>query len=85
MILSLCLIVAAAAVVLFWLDRLALWMEKRGWIYYRRRRSPGGIVSSAILEAQAMVEPEKRHLIEVQREEREEERPSGDPPEPGVR
>jgi len=36
-------ILIAAAIGLFVLDRLALWMEERGWLSYRKRQSrPSG-------------------------------------------
>lgn len=36
------LIVPAAAVGLVLLDRLLLWLESRGWIFYRKRKPKGG-------------------------------------------
>jgi hypothetical protein len=51
------------------LDRLALWMERRGWIYWRRRRATSGARSSALLSLHALLEPEREHLVEVQRQE----------------
>ena len=61
------------------LDRLALWMESRGWIYYRRSKGdtrPG----DAFLQVHSLIEPDKKHLLEVRTEVREERGEAGDPP-----
>ena len=66
--------IAGAAVALgslFALDRLLLWMEARGWIYWRktkRKRNGGG--GAALFTLNAMFDPSIRHAAEV-REERE--------------
>ncbi len=69
---------------LYLLHRLALWVEQRGWIYYRRSGRASS-VGSAFLETQAMLEPEKRHLAEIVRAEQVEETESGLPRPPGSR
>ncbi len=68
---------------LWTLHRLALWMESRGWIYYRNARGSSGALGSAFLEVQAMFEPGTRHVIEMKRAERSEDDESGDPPPAG--
>jgi hypothetical protein len=78
------LVAALAVVVLLALDRLALWAEARGWIYYRKTKGrTGANLGDAFLEIQAMVEPSKRHVLEIKREEKSEQNDSGDPPESG--
>lgn len=69
------------AAALFLLDRLGLWMERRGWIFYRKRK-PSGLAPAAFLELQKMVEPTARHVLEIKREPRVElKQPTdGDPP-----
>ena len=77
------IILAGAAVAVFLLDRLLLWAERRGWIYYRKREPSGGTgVGNALLEIHSMLEPDKKAMIEV-REEKREEDDSGAPPDPG--
>ena len=52
-------LVAAVAVVVaaIVLDCLALWAEKRGWIYYRRtNRHTGATLGDAFLEVQELVQ-----------------------------
>lgn len=75
--------IAAITVALFLLDRLALWAERRGWIYYRHHHASPGTLGNAFLELQSMIEPGKVHVIEAQREGDPEEGESGDPPEAG--
>lgn len=79
------LIIVGILVVLFALDRLALLMESRGWIYWRRtKRRTGASLGDAFLEIHSILEPDKRHVIEMKREEKEAEDESGEPPEPNL-
>ena len=75
---KLAMVIALAAAALFVLDRLALAAEARGWIYWRRRRANPGTRAGAMLEMQSLLEPSKRHVIQVQRAETEEEDDAGD-------
>ena len=60
------------------LDRFGLWLEARGWIYYRTTR--GSVpLGRAVLETQALFDPTKRHVLEATRTEPDEGE-SGDPP-----
>lgn len=68
---------------LYALHRLGLWMEARGWIYYRRKRGGSGSLGAAFLEVQSMLEPSKKHVLEISRKDESEDDDSGDPPEPG--
>jgi hypothetical protein len=62
--------IAALALALFGLHRLALWMESRGWIYYLKKRASGGALGSAFLEIQQLMQPEKKHVLEMKQESR---------------
>ncbi len=66
------LAILVVVLVLVALDRLALWMESRGWIYWRRnRKTPGGGGMGGVLsEFQQLVEPSVRHVIEDKQERR---------------
>ena len=68
---------------LYLLDRLALWAERRGWLYYRNKRSSGGAIGNAFLELQAFFEPSKRHVIEERKKIKSDLQQSGDKPEAG--
>ena len=66
----------AAIVVLVAIDRVALWMERRGWIYWRKRQpgvargAGGGGLSGVLTDFQQLVEPQVRHVIEDREERR---------------
>jgi hypothetical protein len=77
------LVLLAAAAALFALHRVAVWMEDRGWIYYRRRRGSSGALGDAFLEVQSLVDPAQKAVLEARRLEDDEAAESGDPPEPG--
>jgi hypothetical protein len=68
------LLVAAGVIVLVLLDRLALRMQRRGWIRWRkptaRASGGGGGMSGLLTEFQQLVEPEVRHVIEDREERR---------------
>lgn len=69
------LIGVGAMVLLFLLDRLLLWAEARGWIYYRRRKGLGaGVLQEFDPATQAM-----KRAMEQERS-RKDVRPSEDPP-----
>lgn len=64
-------------VALVLLDRLGLWLEGRGWLYWRKRRSKGTL-GSTLLELQKILESGKaKHVLEAKRDSRK------DPPDPG--
>ncbi|WP_433875857.1 hypothetical protein [Sinomonas atrocyanea] len=60
-----------AAVVAVVLDRLLLWIEGRGWIYYRRRKPKGG--SAAMLGVAAeLFQPSHTVVVEERDRQRRE-------------
>jgi hypothetical protein len=59
------LLVVLVVAALLALDRLFLFFEKRGWMYWRRsRHGSGNAAVNAVLEAHAALEPRVRHVIE---------------------
>ncbi len=68
---------------LYLLDKLGLWAERQGWIYYRYKRASRTAIGNAILELQTIVDPSKRHVIEEKKRIRKEEKDSGDKPQAG--
>jgi hypothetical protein len=62
------------------LHRVALWAERRGWIYWTRRKASPGTAASALLELQSLLEPGNKHVVESRFEEHSEENESGEPP-----
>jgi hypothetical protein len=75
-------LLVVVVLVLAALHRLALWMEARGWIYYRRRRPSSSAVGNAFLEVQSLLEPGQRLVLEARRDDHAEQEDSGDPPDP---
>jgi hypothetical protein len=65
---------------LYGIHSVASWAERRGWIYYLKRRGSSGALGSALLEVQAVMEPSKRHVLEERRRDASEAPESGDPP-----
>jgi hypothetical protein len=79
------LVFVAVAVLLFALDRIALWMEARGWIYWRRsKHNPSGALGNAFLEVQSILEPEKGRAAEQKLHKEPGKSESGEPPVPGA-
>ena len=75
------LILAVVAGGLYALDRLGLYMERRGWVYYRKKR--GSVpLATAVLETQALFDPSKRYVLEATRTDADDSG-SGGPPKSG--
>ncbi|MEJ2336631.1 MAG: hypothetical protein P8Y10_03235 [Gemmatimonadales bacterium] len=62
------------------LDRLLLWMESRGWVYWRRNRPARGASTYHMLELHSNFDPGIQHILEATVKEEEDEDDSGDPP-----
>jgi hypothetical protein len=58
-----------AAGALFGMDCLFLWMERRGWIYWRRKRGSGGC-ARMLTGLQEFVEPQVQHIAHDKEERR---------------
>ena len=61
------LVVIALAYLVF--DQLGLWMERRGWIYYRHKKPSEGAGANAMKEMNAFFNPAVRKVIEFQQTE----------------
>ena len=61
--------------VAFLLDRLGLWMEKRGWIYWRKTKRDagggGGATAGLLTGFQKIIEPRIEHRQQVMEERNE--------------
>ena len=80
---KLAILLLASALALYALHRLALWMESRGWLYYRKHKRGSAAIGNVMLEIQSFYRPSVEHVIEHRQEEQREEDESGDPPKPG--
>ena len=59
------------------LDRLFLWFEARGWMYWRRTKTTGSGTGQALLELQRVLESDK--VVAIQEAKIAGERTSPDP------
>ncbi|TAL62231.1 MAG: hypothetical protein EPN84_06830 [Legionella sp.] len=67
-ILALCIVI----VVSLWVfDRICLYLERKGLLYYRNKKPKEGIEGSALLELNAIYLPTNRHVIAAQQEQAE--------------
>jgi hypothetical protein len=54
---------------LFALDRLALWLEKRGLLYYRNKK-PDSSPLSCFVALQQIIEPPAKHVMHIKEQNR---------------
>lgn len=70
---KLALFILFGCAALYTLHRLALWMERRGWIFYKHTRASSGAASAALgnamQELNAFAEPQARYAIEERQSE----------------
>lgn len=78
--LSAALWIGGVVIALFLIDRIALWAEERGWIYWRRKRAQTGALGSALMEMNTFTNPSAQHLVEAKDAKKLEERENDDPP-----
>jgi hypothetical protein len=57
---------------LWLLDRLGLWLEDRGWLYYRKKK-PTSSSTSAWIGMQQFIEPGVKHVVQIGQDRRSEE------------
>ena len=72
--------IGGVVVTLFMIDRLALWAEARGWIYWRRKKAQTGALGSALMEMNVITNPSAQHVIDAKDAKKLEERENDDPP-----
>jgi hypothetical protein len=63
--------------VLFLVDRLGLWMERKGWLYYRYEKPKGGM-GNALQEFNAFLNPSARHTLELKNKDKKQRDDQGD-------
>ncbi|MBN2430712.1 MAG: hypothetical protein JXQ27_04520 [Acidobacteria bacterium] len=67
------------------LDRLGGRLERRGWIYWRKSRGYDGRLSQAFAEVHSLLEPDKRHIRQIQEKEVHEQAVDASGDDPAVR
>lgn len=51
---------------LYILDRCCLWLEEKGYLYYRKRKSDrSGLIGNTLLELQNIFNPSTQNVIEM--------------------
>lgn len=68
---------AGVLIGLYALHRLAQWAERRGWIFYMKKKPSSTALGTAFLEIQQLAQPEKRHLLEATQEQKAEQDDAG--------
>lgn len=68
------------AVALLAFDRLFLWLEAKGWMYYRRNKPRGGAAVYHLMQIHSTFEPGFEEVIEVKVHEEQSEDEAGNPP-----
>lgn len=76
-------VIISICIAFYLLHRLCLWLEQKGWLYYRHRKAESGIVGSTLQELNSLLNPSVRHTIEMKQNvetvmRRESEAESGD-------
>jgi hypothetical protein len=49
----------------FLLDKIGLWLEQKGHLYYRNEKPRGGLLGSALQELNAQLAPSNRYVVEM--------------------
>lgn len=70
------LLIALAAFVI--LDRIGLWAESRGWIYYRKRKGSGAGLGNALAELDVLTRPSAKHVVELKQKDSKQRDDQGD-------
>ena len=73
----------SVAIALYGLHWLLLWVEEKGWIFYAKKKASPSSIGTAFLEIQQMVQPEKRHVLEVRQQRQAEQDEQGGPDQAG--
>jgi hypothetical protein len=56
----------ALLIIGIWLfDKTCLWLERKGWLYYRFEKPQKGIIGDVLQELNAHLSPSNRHVVEM--------------------
>lgn len=70
--------IVGVGLALFAIDRLALWAEAKGWIYWRKKRPSTSALSSVLMEMNTIANPSAEYVTVVKDGKKFEERQNGD-------
>ncbi len=74
------IIVITVFVILYVSDRFFLWLERKGWLYYRHKKAPGGVIGGALLQLQSFFIPSASNIIEMKQNQAQFKRSESDAP-----
>lgn len=74
------LIVIAVCLGFYFFDKVCLWLESKGWLYYRNKKAESGIIGRALLEFHSFLNPSTKHVIEVKQNSIKQKRSEADAP-----
>jgi hypothetical protein len=57
------------AICIWLFDKTCLWLERKGWLYYRFEKPKKGIIGAGLQELDALIMPSNRHVIVAQKQE----------------
>jgi hypothetical protein len=63
------LLIVGGPAALYGFHRLCLWLEKRGWLYYKHKK-PTSSPASSFVALQQFLEPPTQHVLHVKEEKR---------------
>lgn len=56
-------------IIFLWLfDKLCLWLERKGWLYYKHHKPQSGLLGTALQELNAQLVPSQRHVVVAKQE-----------------
>ncbi|HWY87278.1 MAG TPA: hypothetical protein VNX28_11165 [Gemmataceae bacterium] len=65
-----CLIGISGLAALYGLHRLGLWLEKRGWLFYKHKK-PSSSAAGCFVALQQVLEPPIQHVLHVNEQKRQ--------------
>ncbi|MFZ2029107.1 MAG: hypothetical protein WAU68_02275 [Vitreimonas sp.] len=73
--------ISASAITAIVLDRIGLWAEAKGWVYWRRKKASSTSIGAILSDLNAVTNPSAQHVVEAKQSKKLEERDNSDPPE----
>ncbi|CZL18345.1 TPA: GNAT family N-acetyltransferase [Legionella pneumophila] len=56
-------------IIFLWLfDKVCLWLERKGWLYYKNHKPQSGLLGTALQELNAQLVPSQRHVVVAKQE-----------------
>lgn len=65
---------------IYLVDKICLWLEGKGWLYYRHEKPRGGVIGNSLLELHAILNPATHHIIQMKENQVSHKRSEADAP-----